>query len=264
MTGSGTENDPYICTKLSEIISVQGSTTVYIELPPNTIIDANEEYPTGFTSAIYLNCHLDGKGGVIKNISAENAQYGRVFQNRYADLKNIDILNARGAKKLFDRESANSNLTLYNCKFSGRMESLTDLIYVYSGSISRCSFNFECLGSQTSCKFSSWDNSGGFNINYNRIELNCAHLTANQKLYIGTVSNCYITGNHPVAIDVKGNTNVVDFTTPTMTSNSGAQNILVNSDKCTTISSESGIYPVTTAQMQDASYLASLGFPIQT
>lgn len=264
MTGTGTENDPYICTKLSEIISVQGDTTVYIELPPNSLIDANDEYPEGFTSAIYLNCHLDGKGSKIRNISAENAQYGRAFVNRYADFKNINLLNVRGAEKLFERASESSTLILYKCKFSGRMESLTNLIYVYNGSISRCSFNFECLGAHSSCDFSSWDNYDGFNINYNRIELNCAHFSANQKLYIGAVSNCYITGNHPGAIDVKGNTNVVDFTTPTMTSDSRAQNILVNSDKCTTISSESGIYPVTTAQMKDAAYLASLGFPIQT
>lgn len=264
MTGTGTENDPYICTKLSEIISVQGNTTVYIELPPNTLIDANDEYPEGFTSAIFINCHLDGKGSKIRNISAENAQYGRVFVSRYANLKNIDILNVRGANMLFDREMSTSYLSLYNCKLSGRMENYADMIYVSNGSISRCSFNFECLGAQSSCRFSAWDNSDGFSINYNRIELDCTHLSANQKIYIGSVSNCYITGNHPVAIDVEGNTSVVDFTAPAMTSSSAVQNILVNSDKCTNIPEQAGIFPITTAQMKDAAYLASLGFPIQT
>ncbi|MEE0898492.1 MAG: hypothetical protein U0L88_12815, partial [Acutalibacteraceae bacterium] len=148
MTGTGTENDPYICTKLSEIISVQGNTTVYIELPPNSLIDANDEYPEGFTSAIYLNCHLDGKGSKIRNISAENAQYGRAFVNRYADLKNINLLNVRGARKLFERESESSTLILYKCKFSGRLDNPDDIIDMSGGSCSRCSFTLEIHGSE--------------------------------------------------------------------------------------------------------------------
>ena len=77
------------------------------------------------------------------------------------------------------------------------------------------------------------------------------------------VSNCYITGNHPAKIVVAGNTIVVDFTTPTANVGNNVSNILINSDKCTTIPTKTGVFPVTTAQMKDAEYLHSIGFPIQ-
>jgi hypothetical protein len=81
---------------------------------------------------------------------------------------------------------------------------------------------------------------------------------------IGNVSNCYVTGKHSTKIEVYGNTNVVDFTAPAFGSDSFSSNILVNSDKCSSIQSLSGVHAVTSAQLIDASYLSSIGFPIQT
>lgn len=260
MTGSGTENDPYICTKLSEIISVQANTTPYIKIPTNTLIDANDEYPEGFTTAIYICSHIDGQGSTIRNI-ASTAQ--AVFGCDGADFKNLNILNVRGQSYLFSRVNTNSPCNLYNCKFSGRMENIKSIINNYAGSVRRCSFNFELYGS-SGASFSWWDNYDGFTIEYNRLEFDCQHITGNSGFDTGIISNCYVTGNHPRRITNGGSTNVIDFTTPTATIDSRATNTLVNSDKCTTIPEQAGVFPVTTAQMKDAAYLASLGFPIQT
>lgn len=260
MTGTGTENDPYICTKLSEIISVQANTTPYIQIPPNTLIDANEEYPEGFSSAIYMCSHIDGQGSIIRNL-ANTA--GSVFSCDGADFKNLNFYNVLGRQYLFHRTNTNSPCQLYNCKFSGRMDDLTSIIFNYAGSVRRCSFNFEVFGN-SSAQFSRWDSYNGFIIEYNRFEFDCQHHTGNSGISIGIVSNCYVTGTNPRSISIGGRTNVVDFTTPSANINFRANDILVNSDKCASITQQAGTYPVTTAQMKDASYLASLGFPIQT
>lgn len=260
MTGSGTENDPYICTKLSEIISVQANTAPYIKIPTNTLIDANDEYPEGFTTAIYICSHIDGQGSTIRNI-ASTAQ--AVFNCDGADFQNLNFLNLRGNRSIFERTNTNSPCQLYNCKFSGRIENAFALIYHYAGYIKRCSFNFELFGN-SGCTFSYWGNYDGFIIEYNRIESDCSHMTGNGAFRTDIISNCYITGNHPLKIVAGGSTNVLDFTTPTAEIDWRATNILVNSDKCTTIPEQAGVFPVTTAQMKDAAYLASLGFPIQT
>lgn len=260
MTGSGTENDPYICTKLSEIISVQANTSPYIKIPTNTLIDANDEYPEGFTTAIYICSHIDGQGSTIRNI-ASTAQ--EVFNCDGADFQNLNLLNIRGKKHLFRRTNTNSPCQLYNCKFSGRMDALSSMLYHYAGSVRRCSFNFEVYGS-SSAQLSWWDSYDGFIIEYNRFEFDCSHMTDTGGFRVEGVSNCYITGNHPAKIVVDGNTNVVDFTAPTANVGNNVSNILINSDKCATIPEQAGVFPVTTAQMKDAAYLASLGFPIQT
>lgn len=260
LTGEGTIDSPYICTKLSEIISVQANTTPYIQIPPNTLIDANEEYPEGFSSAIYMCSHIDGQGSIIRNLA--NAA-GSVFSCDGADFKNLNFYNVLGQSCLFERTNAGSPCVLYNCKFSGRMNNITSLIEHYAGSIRRCSFNFELYGDE-GAGFSWWDIYDGFIIEYNRLEFDCQHHTGNSGISIGIVSNCYVTGTNPRSISIGGSTNVVDFTTPSANIDFRANNILVNSDKCASITQQAGTYPVTTAQMKDASYLASLGFPIQT
>lgn len=258
MTGSGTQADPYIVDNWADFLTAATiSTDTYTEFVEGTVIDINDVQPEGFSSALSLAGHIDGKNSVIKNLVV-NDQYGRIFDVSGLDMKNISFLNMRGSKKIFERLMSTSSLTLYKCKFSGRLDNPDDIIYMSRGSCSRCSFTLEIHGSGN-VRF-NWDSD--YSVQYCRIDISGTN-TGNY-ISIGNVSNCYVTGKHSTKIEVYGSTNVVDFTAPAFESDNFASNILVNSDKCASITQQAGTYPVTTAQMKDASYLASLGFPIQT
>lgn len=258
MTGSGTQANPYIVSTWSDFITAATiSTDTYIEFVPNTVIDLNNVQPEGFSSALSLAGHIDGKNSVIKNLVV-NDPYGRIFDVSGLDMKNISFLNMRGSKRIFERLMSTSSLTLYKCQFSGRLDNPDDIIYMSRGSCSRCSFTLEIHGSEN-VRF-NWDSD--YSVQYCRIDISGTN--TGSYISIGNVSNCYVTGKHSTKIEVYGSTNVVDFTAPAFESDNFASNILVNSDKCTNIPEQAGISPVTTAQMKDAAYLASLGFPIQT
>lgn len=258
MTGSGTQADPYIVDNWADFLTAATiSTDTYTEFVEGTVIDINDVQPEGFSSALSLAGHIDGKNSVIKNLVV-NDQYGRIFDVSGLDMKNISFLNMRGSRKIFERLMSTSSLTLYKCQFSGRLDNPDDIIYMSRGSCSRCSFTLEIHGSGN-VSF-NWDSD--YSVQYCRIDISGTN--TGSYISIGNVSNCYVTGKHSTKIEVYGNTNVVDFTAPAFGSDSFSSNILVNSDKCTNIPEQAGIFPVTTAQMKDAAYLASLGFPIQT
>lgn len=258
MTGSGTQANPYIVNTWSDFITAATiSTDTYIEFVPNTVIDLNNVQPEGFSSALSLAGHIDGKNSVIKNLVV-NDRYGRIFDVSGLDMKNISFLNMRGSRKIFERLMSTSSLTLYKCQFSGRLDSPDDIIYMSRGSCSRCSFTLEIHGSGN-VRF-NWDSD--YSVQYCRIDISGTN--TGSYISIGNVSNCYVTGKHSTKIKVYGNTNVVDFTAPAFESDNFASNILVNSDKCSSIQSLSGVHAVTSAQLIDASYLSSIGFPIQT
>lgn len=258
MTGSGTQANPYIVSTWSDFITAATiSTDTYIEFVPNTVIDMNNVQPEGFTSALSLAGHIDGKNSVIKNLVV-NDQYGRIFAVSGLDMKNISFLNMRGYRNIFERVMSTSSLTLYKCQFSGRLDNPDKIIYMSRGSCSRCSFTLEVHGSGNV----SFNLDSDYSVQYCRIDISGTN-TGNY-INIGNVNNCYITGKHSTKIEVYGNTNVVDFTAPAFGSDSFSSNILVNSDKCSSIQSLSGVHAVTSAQLIDASYLSSIGFPIQT
>lgn len=258
MTGSGTQANPYIVSTWSDFITAATiSTDTYIEFVPNTVIDLNNVQPEGFSSALSLAGHIDGKNSVIKNLVV-NDQYGRIFAVSGLDMKNISFLNMRGSRKIFERRMSTSSLTLYKCQFSGRLDNPDNIIYMSRGSCSRCSFTLEVHGSGN-VRF-NWDRD--YSVQYCRIDISGTN-TGNY-IDIGNVNNCYITGKHSTKIEVYGNTNIVDFSAPAFGSDSFAHDILVNSSKCASIQTLPGVHACTTSQLKNAEYLASIGFPVET
>lgn len=258
MTGSGTQADPYIVDNWPDLNTAMTQGGAYVELVPNCVIDLNDTHPEGFTSRIDWRGHLDGKNGTIRNLSTSAS---KMFGTDGITFLNLNILNFRGVEGIFERINTNSPLHLYNCKFSGRLDKADTWISVSALYIHRCSFNVMQYGNNRGAGFSWWGNYDGADINYNRIEIGG---TVTGSFDTDIVSNCYIGGTINGRVGVGGETNVVDCTCTQLTADFRCSNILVNSDKCSDISSESGVIPVTTAQMKDAAYLASLGFPIQT
>lgn len=258
MTGSGTQASPYIVSNWSDFIAAATiSTDTYIEFVPNTVIDLNNVQPEGFTSALSLAGHIDGKNSVIKNLVV-NDQYGRIFEVSGLDMKNISFLNMRGYRNIFERVMSTSSLTLYKCQFSGRLDNPNDIIYMSLGSCLECSFTLEIHGSKN--VMLNWDSD--YSVSICRIDVSGTN-TGNY-INIGNVNNCYITGKHSTKIEVYGNTNIVDFSAPAFGSDSFAHDILVNSSKCASIQTLPGVHACTTSQLKNAEYLASIGFPVET
>lgn len=258
MTGTGTEQDPYIVDNWADLNTAMTQNGAYVELVPNCVIDLNDTHPEGFTSRIDWWGHLDGKNGTIRNLSTSSSD---MFGTDGIVFLNLNILNFRGVECIFERINTNSPLHLYNCKFSGRLDNADTWISVSSLYIHRCSFNVMQYGNNRGAGFTYWGNYDGADINYNRIEIGG---TVTGSFDTDIISNCYIGGTINGRVGVGGETNVVDCTCTQLTADWRCSNILVNSDKCSNISSESGVHPVTTTQMKNAEYLESIGFPIQT
>lgn len=72
MTGSGTENDPYICDTWEELISVSTAKSVHIRMSGNQIFDFNEIQPLGFDSQVNLSGQINFNGCILKNFYSKS------------------------------------------------------------------------------------------------------------------------------------------------------------------------------------------------
>ena len=125
MTGTGTQNDPYVVYTLEELLSVNGAN--YITLGAD--IDANAEGYEYVLEPIKIggngnSCKFDGAGHKISNLTID---YESVFQfytgAGYATgyLVNTDFINCKqiGTGAFIGNISSNANMSyIQNCKFS--------------------------------------------------------------------------------------------------------------------------------------------------
>jgi len=259
MTGSGTEQDPYVVSTWDEFVSVVEPGGNYINFAQGAVIDMNDVAPEGVNRTIALNSpRIHGNNAVIKNF----ASYDHTPFNVVGAM--IDSLNFENIRwntgSFFKRSMQDSALTISQCAFSGRSEadSITaNFMEIYDLVCSRCSFRFEIWGN-----FGTWNYAEESPMNYCNFEFSGSQTGTSFGLY---GNNCYITGSAATQFKISGDTNVVDITTPKITipRYGTATLTLVNSDKCEDYPDVSGILPVTTEQMKSAEYLHSIGFPIQ-
>lgn len=128
MTGTGTQNDPYVVYTLEELLSVNGAN--YITLGAD--IDANAEGYEYVLEPIKIggngnSCKFDGAGHEISNLTID---YGSFFQfytgSGYAIgyLVNTDFINCKqiGTGAFIGNITSNGNTSyIQNCKFSDAM-----------------------------------------------------------------------------------------------------------------------------------------------
>lgn len=264
MTGAGTQNDPYIVSTWADLVTKAAESGVYIKLGAN--IDMNDEYPEGITAGCDLNCcELDGDGHKIKNISATNKAY--IFRATYSgtlNIKNCSFINvklevnAANPGMTFFIDGQNKTVNFYLCEFSGSMTGTGYTVYISRGTttFTRCSFNMETHGYFRTTYEDNW-----FIFEYTN-----AKFTGEYTSYLYFVlKNSYLTGNMTGGSSiwlVTGSTyGVIDMECAEVNGNS-AEVCLANSDKVT--GSINVAVPVTAAQLTNATYLASIGFPIQT
>lgn len=237
------------------------------------VLDANdyEESKYGLSDAIYLRCEsFNGYGGYIKNIATVEYNSQPIFQisrsiDQYVHFKNVAILNSYILDSLFSGGDYRGGVAdIKNIIFSGEVRN-TESNYITvlntNGTVSGCAFTLKNIGN---VRLINTNNYSPLNIKYSRIKLI-------GKLDSGTFycsgENCYFSGETNASIYLHGTNyrtrdSVVDCETPSVNSESSASMTLVNSEKCSSVGSY--LIPVTTAQLKDADYLSSIGFPIQT
>ena len=234
------------------------------------VLDANSSdgFPEGLTTRIEFNCaSINGYGGYIKNLVARNIDY--MFHTDTVSLGSINgiaflNINCEDSNFIYASNSFGAySVHFTKCIFTGRFINTKTTSYyqkvIFGGNrgtpLTSCSFNFEISGYWIFV--SAYDASP---FNYCRIYIDGDEVSIpNFK-----VINSYILGESDLGISLASGSQytVVNVVTPRI--DSYASDIcLINTDSYSgTISSN--CVGVTTEQLKNAEYLASLGFPIQT
>lgn len=132
MTGTGTQEDPYIVDSWADYRAVYGS-EVYIEWDDENeekIVDFNEIKPDGFTETVYFSPFTTFNGWTFKNFFSTHPTCAIHFGSRSTTLENFTFLNFywqptySSSDGNFLYSLASGTVELKNCSFSGRIDIL--------------------------------------------------------------------------------------------------------------------------------------------
>lgn len=237
------------------------------------VLDANDYAPEGLSASIAINCaSLKGFGGTIKNLASDSVN---IFETKTGtNIDGIAVLSVSCKNCNFMHSTWNGTKgTISHFINSGRCNADTtsgDVNYYLRATnmiFSQCAFTVELFNdAKLTLDNDYWGHSTFSYCRFNTID--------NRRIETGTgypdrftMSNCYFTGNFNKDILISMETGNMDYTVIDVDGQAvGATNstiggyVFVNKDKATI-----GAYVVgvTTAQLKDAEYLVSLGFPIQ-
>lgn len=267
MTGSGTQQDPYIVTTWEELTN--GSTSADYYAWAGGDLDFNDIQPEGFTSQVAITGNVDFRNATFKNFYGRNASIK--FQR---SIENLNFLNAYFSGNSAFIFGGLAQSTVNNCKFSGIMET-SSTAYIFhhrnQSTCKSCSFNIEAnvdydlsFGSKDiifrDCLIITNVEQTGYNFLY----------VYGDSVAKGYLDNCklegkYLRKNGTYVRVGDGNSRTkncfFNFESGVYQFNSNAGTSIYNSDKIT-VSSTTGTVGCTTAQLEDAAYLRSIGFPI--
>ena len=285
MTGTGTENDPYIVDNIADFRTACQKSDAYVELSSDIDCNDNETMSDNFnTLSIY--CHkIDGKSYSIRNIytaidrnkSAFEFMSGRITGGIYnLNFENV-FFNSTSCS--FIDSLKNSSVKFYNCNFSGNIN--TSNSYAFCNNIisaEKCTFNFKVISSRSlgvvfsclkaeSCEF--------------RLKMySIKRCTSTSGTIASQADNSYVVGswdfqeedtstsktalftysNHSyVAMSMKNaGTNIFFSTSSNPLTCFYDNDLLENSE----ISEQNNIYALTTEQCKNRDYLNSIGFTV--
>lgn len=290
MTGTGTQSDPFIVDNWEDFVTAIGTADAYVEFPDGGgVIDLNDIAPTGIPE-ISVSCKsIKGNDWIIRNLYCKGhagfiTQYGK-----YVSIDRLHFLNF-----YFDDEGKAVNkgtvfgnsgddrqgYYFYECQFSGIMNCTYYNSDVYERNglfvqdnywlkcrLIRCSINVKLDGYAVLLNGSTYIHED------NRVEYCNIKVSGNSPAWTidGDYRNCLISGDSvATAFDVirgSANFNVinVDFSGAdsfNCTGRSDAINLIDTDLLPSGATIGTGFVGVTTEQLHDATYLASLGFPI--
>lgn len=288
MTGTGTENDPYVVDNIADFRNACLRNDAYIELSSDIDCNDNETMSDNFnTLSIY--CHkIDGKGYSIRNIytainnnkSVFSFMSGRLaggiynlnFENVFFNSTSCSFINSTSI-------SASSSTKLYNCNFSGIINTSNSYAFCdYYIKTEKCTFNFRVTSPRSSGVIFSYlrAESCEFRLKIYSIK----RCTINTGMIAVQADNSYVVGswefqeedtstsqsllftysNHSyVAMSMKNaGTNIFFSTSSDPLTCFYDNDLLENSE----ISEQNNIYALTTEQCKNRDYLNSIGFTV--
>lgn len=290
MTGTGTQADPFIVDNWPDFVTAIGTADVYVAFPEGGgVINMNSIAPTGIPE-IPVRCKsINGNDWIIQNLYCKGhagfiTQYGRyVSINRlhFLDFYFDDEGNEIKLGTVFGNSGDDRQGYYFNeCQFSGIMNCTyyNSDVYKRNGLFVQDNYWLKCRLIRCSINvkldvYAVLLSGSNYIHEDNRVEYCNIKVSGNSPAWTedGDYRNCLITGNSvATAFDVirgSANFNVIntDFSGAdsfNCTGRSGAVN-LINTDLLPSGATiGTGFIGVTTEQLHDAAYLASLGFPI--
>lgn len=265
MTGTGTAADPYIPTTFDEFKTAIYEMDKYVSLPENLTWDMNEMFPCGVTASgtyfLYFRCaECRCNGLTIKNLYLPaDSNITRILYGK-GKIYDINLLNVdirpSDATVVYNYTGA---LELYKSRFSGIINgTFYSTVITSTATFNRCAFNlkFNDTGQLGASKIPTYNNC------LFKIDTSASGATTAAAVKI---NNCYISGKIKAPMTLKTgstysiiNADVSDGAIGADTS--GITKVLYNSGKA--VSMPENLVPVSEAQLKDAAYLSSIGFPI--
>lgn len=275
MTGSGTQESPYIVTTWAEFLSVCNvSTSTYVEWS-NAEVDFNEIQPTGFADPIVIKSNIKLVNVKWKNfVSTAKIGFKIDASATIINLDGFEFTDAElfhpasssaydGAVFSSGRTSYYGRYTIKNCVFSYRQDSAGKggfIKYALSTTITSTAQNVVCV---CAGEYNFGDNKISYSECNINIDIQAASLTGclNSFLcwYSGKIqtsaaswsdSTNNLLGN--IVFDVECNA--------TISLSTYQYRSVYNSDKCTV--SGANWIGATTAQLSDTTYLYNQGLPV--
>jgi len=281
MTGTGTQNDPYIVDTWPDFVTAIGTSGAYVKVADDTVWDMNSIAPEGITQSLQVNANVDGNGVKIVNLHIENLSAVIINANGYLENINFTDVFAKATNGNYYFIGRSRNVKSGEV---GRYISITGKFYGYgtSGSNKRiyaifgngsdtsfmsCSTNVELYGTAQLCKDdSNWDAYSPLlvncNLKYVRLPISGVYAWQNHI----AVKNSWVEGSEYTTVCISNSSENSIFNVSAfgnITDGNSRTCLLWNSDKIESgVSISSGIKLCSEAQLQDAAYLASIGFPI--
>lgn len=316
MTGTGTQNDPFIPNTWGDFVTAIGTSGAYVELPIELVktsddrvkngklyfdsqgnriatpiqselsnyyennfkFDMNAVNPLGVLIS-FNNCHVNGNGASVVNLYIPDNNSGILISSGTVYISNINFLNIYCDKSdtsygILHCANSNGGYELQNVQFQGYINRGT--VLDTTGSVEKFtsvtfSFTFGINARFTNGVFNS--NSKFFN--FVLFDFYGSPTSLFQSNYGNRFINCKMIGkltgisgaNYTFPSDTSSSNCVIDIDVTNYSGVSfdyynGSDPYIINTDKIPVGTVHDNILGVTTLQLQDASYLRSVGFPV--
>ena len=264
MTGSGTENDPFVVDNWTDFRTIDtNSTEIYVRWADaeNKVIDFNNILPEGFSETVNLPAHVDFNGWTLKNFhsTTSSSAFKSVSSSNHSNVNNLILENF-----YYTGQYLLSYIDFHNCVFSGICNSTYSVNFGYYSDFSSCSANLRMHSASESIVF-AYSSCRNSDIILDISGKNChIFFSPNSKAYNSRFSGKIWLNNINVILVYIGSSSVFNLESNTPLSCPSATGISVfNSDTAQkTSDSSNNLVGVTSEQLKNAKYLHSIGFPI--
>ena len=275
MTGSGTQESPYIVTTWAEFLSVCNvSTSTYVEWS-NAEVDFKEIQPSGFADSIEIKSNIRLYKVKWRNfVSRAKIAFKIAASATKIDLEEFEFTDAElfhpvssnaydGAVFSSGRTSWYGRYTIKNCEFRYRQDSAGKggfIKYALSANIVSLAQNVVCV---CAGEYNFGDNKISYSECNIKLDIQAASLTGclNAFLcwYSGKIQTSAASWSNSTS-NLLGNIVFDVECSATISLNTYQYRCVYNSDKCA-ITGTNWI-GVTTAQLSDTAYLYNQGLPV--